>query len=84
MEHDNFGLDRVGVDGAPVLALVLPLHVMYLQVPLLDVGPHNADSGVIYHSLVLVRQRNEPVIYPRHLKRQVLLHIVSVCLFCVV
>jgi len=57
VEHDDLALDRVGVDGASVSSLVVPLNVADLQVPLLDVGPHDAKPEVINHSPVLVRER---------------------------
>lgn len=68
MKHDNFAFDRVGVDGTAVLSLIFPFDVSYLEVPFFDVGPHYAESGVIYHSPVLIGQRDGVVIQPGHLK----------------
>jgi len=56
MEHDDLAFDWVGVDGTPILSLVVPLDVADLQVPLLDVRSHNAESKVVNDSPVFVRQ----------------------------
>jgi len=58
MEHDDFALDRTGVNRAAILALVLRLDVSDLQVPLLGVGPDDHEARVVDHSSFFVRQRN--------------------------
>ena len=67
MEHDDLALDWVGVDGTSILSLIFPLDVGDLQIPLLDVRLHNAESKVVNDSPVFVRQRYWLVIQPRHL-----------------
>ena len=67
MEHDDLALDWVGIDCTSILSLIFPLDVTDLQVPLLDVRTHNAESKVVNDSSVFVRQRYRLVIQPRHL-----------------
>jgi len=57
MEHDNLAIDWVGVDGTSILSLIFPLDITDLQVPLLNVWSHDAESEVVNHSTVFVRQR---------------------------
>ena len=70
MQHDEFTFDGVGVDRAPVLALVLPAYVTDLQVPFFDVRSDDAESGVVHDSSFLVRQRNRVMVEPGNLQQQ--------------
>jgi len=67
MEHDDLALDWVGVDGTSILSLIFPLDITDLQVPLLDVRSHDAESKVVDDSSIFVRQRYRLAIQPRHL-----------------
>jgi len=67
VKNDDLALDRVGVDRAAVLALVERMNVAHLQVPLLDVRPHDAEPRVVDDASFLVRQRNGMMVQPRHL-----------------
>ena len=52
MEHNHFTFDWFGVDSAPVLPLVLPCDITYLEVPLLDVGSYNTKTMIVYYPSV--------------------------------
>jgi len=67
-EHDELVADGVRVDRATVEALVVESHFAHLQVPLLDVGPHQTEPRVVDDAPVLVRQRKRLLIQPRHLQ----------------
>ena len=66
MQHDEFVSDWVGVDGAPVLAPVLPRDVTDHERPLRRPLPHDAESCVVHDlpifecqwDLILVRPRD--------------------------
>lgn len=68
MQHDQFALDGVGVDRAPVLSLVVPSDVPDLEIPFLDQWSDDAESCVVDHSTLFVRQRNRVVVEPGHLQ----------------
>jgi hypothetical protein len=67
VEYNQFALDRVSVDRAPVAALVFRSHVSHLQVPLLDLWSHNAKPRIIDNASVVVCQRNHGVVLPNDL-----------------
>jgi len=58
VKHDDFAVDRAGVDRAAILALIFRLNVSDLQVPLLRVRPDNGKPRVVHHSPVLVGERD--------------------------
>jgi len=67
VKHDDFTFDRISIDGAPVLPLVLPLYVSYLEVPLLHERSDDGEPGVVDDPPVLVRQGDGIVIQPGNL-----------------
>ena len=58
MEHDDFALDRTGVNRTAVLSLIFRLNASDLEIPLLGVGPDDREPCVVDHSSILVRQRD--------------------------
>jgi len=67
VENDDLALDRVGVNGTAILALVERMNVSHLEIPLLDVRTHHAEPRVVHDPALLVRQRDGMVVQPRHL-----------------
>jgi len=67
VKHNDFAFDRVGVDSAPILSLILPLNVSYLEVPLFNIRPHDTEPEVIDHSPVFIRQRYRFDVQPGNL-----------------
>lgn len=56
-ECDDFGEDRLVVDGASILSSVRWPDVSDLEIPLLRLGTNDSESIVIRHPLLLQRQR---------------------------
>jgi len=67
-EHDEFVANGIGVDSAAVQSLVVQSHLAHLQVPLLDVRPHQTEARVIDDPTIFVRQWKRLLIKPRHLE----------------
>jgi len=67
VQHSDLTADRVGVDGTPVFALVVGLHLSYLQVPFLGRRADDAEARVVDDTPVVVGQRKWVLIKPRHL-----------------
>jgi len=67
MQDDDLALDRVGIDGAAVFALVQRMNITNLQVPFLDVRTYDTESTVVHDPSLLVRQRDRVMVQPRYL-----------------
>lgn len=67
VQHDDFALDRAGVDRTAVLSLIFWLDVSYLQVPLLVVRPYDHKPCIVNHSSFFVSQWDWAVVKPGHL-----------------
>ena len=64
MKVDKFVADRVGVDGAPISAFVLPPHVTDLQRPVFNHGPDYTEPRVVNDTPLLISQRKRIEIEP--------------------
>jgi len=67
VEVNDFAAYWKRVDGASISTCVVISHLSYLQVPLVDVRPHDAESRVVNNTTIVVCQRHRIDVQPSNL-----------------